>query len=89
METTLQRPDKDCGLGMTNCTGEIDEGFAEILQKENVYGHHYGWEFCGTVWWTGTKFVEVVLRYQSMVGEHYADTLKELMEKVNSEHGYE
>jgi hypothetical protein len=73
---------------MSNCDGEIDKGFAEALQNDYVYGHHYGWEFCGTVWWNGKEFIEVVLRHQSFVGEHRADTLENLMEKVNKEHGY-
>ena len=82
------RPSRDCGLGMSNCDGEIDKGFAEALQNNDAYGHHYGWEFCGSVWWTGKEFIEVVLCYGSFAGEHRADTLEDLMKKVNDEHGW-
>ena len=80
---------EDCGLSISNLDHEVDEGFAEALQGGDVLGHHFGWNFCGTVWWDGKEFVEVVWVYHSVVGERRATSLEDLMRVVNDEFGWE
>lgn len=86
---TLGSCPNEIGLSMSNCGPEIDEGMEDALKNGNNHSGHYGWEFCGTVWWDGHEFVEIVMRYGSEVDEIKAPTLKELMDKVNDKWGYE
>lgn len=86
---TLESCPGEIGLSMSNCGLEIDEGMEEALKNGNNYSNHYGWEFCGTVWWDGHEFAERVMRHWSVVDEVKAPTLKKLMEKVNDKWGWE
>jgi len=83
------QPTDEIDLGMSNADGNIDEGFAEALRQARVFGHHAGWDFCGRVWWDGSRFVEDVYRYRRLVATHRANTLPELMALVNDSWGWE
>ena len=80
-----------CGLGMSNLGGSIDEGFEDALRAEPaaVRGKHYAWNFCGDVYFADGMFHEDVYSYRVLVGSYTAPSLRELMEVVNAEHGYE
>lgn len=80
---------EEIGLGMSNCDGAIDDGFADALQTRHVYGRHSAWHFNGLVWWDGKRFCEQVWRYHSPVAYYEADTLRELMETVNDDYGWD
>jgi hypothetical protein len=77
-------------LGMTNFDHSIDPGLDAAL-REGMKGRHAAWEFNGLVWLderTG-MFCEVVRRYHMVVAAYAAPSLKELMDEVNDEHGWE
>ena len=91
MERTIEKdmpcPETGIDLGMSNFDHKIDSGFAEALKKDQVFGNHMAWDFCGDVWWDGTQFVENIWRYHSIIDTIKADTLQELMELVNDKYG--
>ncbi len=93
MQSTIEKdmpcPETEIKLGMSNLDHEIDPGFAEALKKNQVFGIHSAWNFCGDVWWNGEQFVENVWRFHSIVDTIKADTLQELMEFVNDGYGYD
>ena len=76
-------------LGMTNFDHSIDGGFGGILKSKpnEIFGNHAARNFCGDVFWNGKLFCEKVYCYHGLVGEYTADSLRELMETVNEEHG--
>jgi hypothetical protein len=78
---------RDCGLGMSNYDGQVDDGFADALRGGDVFGHHYAYNFCGRVWWDGNEFVERVKRHWVTIGHHRASTLEDLMREVNGKYG--
>jgi len=75
--------------GMSNFDHEIEDGFEEALRKEpnKVYGSHAGWNFNGSVYFDSEQFVEKVYVHGSIQGEIKANTLEDLMDKVNNEYG--
>jgi len=82
---------REIELGMSNFDCEIEDGFEEALRKEpnKVFGRHAGWNFNGLVHFDGEQFVERVHVYGSMQEEIKADTLKDLMDEVNNEYGWD
>ncbi len=78
-------------LGMSNCMGEIDDGFADALmaQPGKVFGRHAGWEFNAKVWFTGAEFASEVWRYRCYMETITAPTLPDLMKATNEKWGYE
>lgn len=87
----MEPPTKSTALGMTNADHTIDDGFEEALKAGEVYGHHYGWNFCGEVWWDKTLrvFVERVRQYGTVVDVISDSTLEGLMMVVNNKYGSE
>jgi len=75
-------------LGMSNCDHSIDEGLEEALQEGSLC-QYSGWNFCGYVWFEDGRYICQVWCHKSPREEILADTLKELMEDVSSEYGYE
>lgn len=80
---------KEIELGMTNCDLSIDDGFADALKSapNKVFGRHSAWEFNGQVWFADNKFHEEVWRYGTIIATYSENSLEELMETVNSNHG--
>lgn len=76
-------------LGMSNFDHSIDDGLEDALQREPVFCRHSAWEFNGQVWWDGSQFREQVWRYHAPIATYAEDTLRELMETVNDNHGWE
>lgn len=78
-------------LGMSNFDHLVDDGFAEILKKNEgkMWGNHTAWNFCGDVWYENGKFHEQVNVYHVLKGEYEAETLEELMEVVNNIYGWD
>jgi hypothetical protein len=89
MKTTTEEME-ELDLGMSNCFHEIDDGFAEALQARprEVFGRHAGWDFNGRVWFADGEFHEEVWTYGSPRTTISAPTLKDLMEAVNNEYGW-
>ena len=85
----MERPTESTHFGMSNADHTIDDGFEEVLKSGEVYGHHYGWDFCGEVWWYEEKsvFVEQVRQFHIVVDTITAPTLESLMAAVNNEYG--
>jgi len=81
---------REIELGMTNFDGSIDDGLAEALQAEPacVCAPHFGWNFCGRVWFEGGKFHEEVFVYCVPQKVITAETLHDLMGAVCEEFGY-
>jgi hypothetical protein len=75
---------------MTNFDHSIAPGF-EVDLRAGLRGRHSAWEFNGIVWYDASadQFCEIVRRYhvvQAIIGR---PTLRELMEAVNDEYGWE
>jgi hypothetical protein len=79
----------EIALSMSNFDHTVDPGLAEALKAGNVYAQHAAWEFNGEVWFADGLFHEQVFRYHQPVGSYRADTLEELMTRVNDHHGWE
>jgi len=79
----------EIGLEMSNFDHEIDEGMEEALMLEpgRVFGKHAGWNFNGRVYYHDGLFYEQVWVYGSPIETISAETLKDLMIKVNSKYG--
>lgn len=82
-------PSEEVNLSMTNVDHSIDDGLEEALKAGSVFGRHAGWNFNGKVWWDGEQFVEEVWRYRTLVATMRAETLRELMTKVNNDWGWD
>jgi len=82
---TVELPD----LKISNFDHEIPGGLEDVLREQEVYAVHCGWNFNGKVWWDGTQFVEDVWHYRQDVATYRANSLRELIELVNSEWGWE
>lgn len=74
--------------GMSNCYLTIDEGMEKDL-RNGMRSEHCAWHFYGLVWFEDNQFHEEVKQYHRHIATRSADILKELMELVNSEFGYE
>ena len=79
----------ESGHGMSNFDHVIDDGLEADL-RAGLTGHHAAWEFSGVVWFDARlgQFCEAVRRYHALVGVVAAPTLRELMEEVNDEYGW-
>ena len=74
-------------LGMSNFDHEIDSGFEDAIKEESVWGTHSAWDFNGQVYYLNSQFHEDVYRYGCYQETVSADSLKELMKKVNARYG--
>ena len=81
---------KEINLGMSNGDGSIDDGFAEALKEApgEVFGNHYGWNFCGNVYFKDGQFHEEVYIYRVLQEMISAGTLEDLMTDVCDKYGY-
>ena len=87
-ERVLAMPESE--HGMSNFDHAIDEGLEDAL-RSGMTGRHAAWNFNGLVWLddrTG-MFCEVVRRYHVITGVHCAASLKELMDEVSDEYGWD
>lgn len=84
------RPLRDMGEVMTNFDHSIEVG-AEAALQAGSRGVHSARKFNGNVWFEETDglFHEVVHRYHVPVGHFAAPTLRELMQVVNDEWGWD
>ena len=85
----IRLPDdfEEIELGMSNCDGSIDEGFAEALKNKKVFGRYSAWDFNGLVYWLNGKFNTDVWVYGNYRETFSEETLKELMASANAEYG--
>ena len=74
---------------VSNFDHEIPAGLSDELKNNYVFAEHCGWNFFGKIWFADGEFHEQVMRYCSHVATLSAPTLKELVEKVNDEYGYD
>jgi len=72
---------------MTNFDHSIDEKIQAKLMTGKFWANHPAWGFCGDVWFQDGQFHEAVYRYHTFQGVYSANTLRELMEKVNAIYG--
>lgn len=75
-------------LSMSNYDHHIDPGMSDVLKSGSVRGQHFGWNFCGEVWWDSGQFCERVARNGVHVGTYCAPTLESLMSVVNDAWGW-
>ncbi len=75
---------------MSNCFHEIDETVAKLLKKKELFAQYSGWGFCGKVWWNRElkNWCCEIWRYRSHQETVKADSLKELMETVSNDYGW-
>jgi hypothetical protein len=80
---------REIAYAMSNFDYEVDDGMAEALMNEpgQVFGRHAGWNFNGRVYFHDGMFHEQVWVYGSPLETISADTLEDLMKKVNQEYG--
>ena len=76
---------------MSNFDNNIDEGFAEALQANpgKVFGRHAAWDFNGKVWFDEGKFHDEVMVKRLLRKTMSAGSLRELMDVVCDEFGYD
>ena len=84
------RPRPDIDVVMTNLDHSVEEEAEEAL-RGGGRGTHSAWEFNGNVWFEESDdlFHEVVHRHHIPVGHFAAPTLRDLMQVVNDEWGWE
>lgn len=73
---------------MSNFDNEINREVEKTLKSGSYFAQHSAWDFCGYVWWDDNKFKEEVWFYGAHVCTHVAESLEELKESVNNEHGW-
>jgi len=63
----------------------------EEVKESGLTHQHAAYDFCGYVWYDKKEgvFREEVWRYHSLADTKSATTIKELVEMVNDEYGYE
>lgn len=72
---------------MSNFDLEIRPGAAEELRAGGVWGRHSAWNFNGRVWFADDEFNEQVWVYGNPITSYSAQSLEELMQLVNKNHG--
>ncbi len=75
-------------LGMSNFDHEIDSYFEEAIKGKLTFGRHAGRDFNGKVYYLKNQFHEDIWRYHLYQGTLSADSLKQLMKKVNDKYGW-
>lgn len=78
-------------LGMSNFDHSIDVELEEALQKGKSYAQYAGLNFCGYVYWgkEEKKYICEVWQHNTWIETIIANTLKEIMEEVSEQYGYE
>lgn len=79
------------GFDMSNFDHEIDEGMQKhLMSNEGLeYCNHCAMDFCGYVYYQDGVFIEDVFRYGAHIDTITANSLDDLMEKVNNEYGWD
>lgn len=82
---------EDIGHVMSNFDCEIEDWAADKLMADpaRVCGGHAGWNFHGRVWFSDGLFHEEVWCYGTPREVISAPTLRELMEAVNNQYGWD
>ena len=82
---------EDIGPGMTNFDHSIVDGVEDALRARanEVYARYAARNFCARVWFDNSDFVAEVWTYGSPRCLFRADSLKDLMETVSDEFGYD
>lgn len=94
-ETGVRQPPKDFrdlgvfGPGMSNFDHSVDPDAEVLMRSGKVSGRHAAANFNGDVWYEDGLFHECVNVFRVAVAHYSAPTLRELMTKVNDEHGWE
>jgi hypothetical protein len=80
----------DSGLTMSNFNYSADDGLEDAL-RDGQRGTHAAWNFNGLIWFDPAdgQFWERVSRFHVPVATVSAPGLRELMEKVNDEYGWD
>ena len=84
-ETTVTQPPPD----MSNFDGHIPDGLADYVKSGGQGAKHYGWNFCGDLYYRDGKYVEEVFRYHELVATITADNLEALRVEVNEQFGWD
>ena len=89
VDLQVRLPDdfEEIELGMSNCDGSIDKGFAKALKNKKTFGRHSAWDFNGLVYWLSGKFNTDVWVYGSHIETLSEDSLEDLMASANSIYG--
>jgi hypothetical protein len=84
-------PMQELPLGMSNCMGTVDAGFATALQAApaKCFGRHRAWNFNGLVWYEDGRFYEEVYVYRQLRAMLSATTLEDLLHRVNDRFGWD
>ena len=72
---------------MSNFDYQIDEGMESKLREGGTFRRHAAYNFNGVVWFADGLFYEEVWVYRSPRATFTSDSLRCLMEEVNSEFG--
>lgn len=91
MRSKMPKHYKELNKHISDCDGVIPHDLESKLKNERVRSSHVAENFYGFIWWARRKkkFVEEVWRYGSPVDLLEADSLRELMDSVNTIYGEE
>lgn len=73
----------------TNFDFAVDEAIEAKLKTGHYLSGYSGWEFHATIWWDGTQFVGEPFRYHKAMPLHYGATVRELMNSISQQYGYD
>ena len=77
-----------CDITISNANhGLIPDGLEATLKGGGFKTTHYAWDFFGIIWFADGQFYEKVMQYGRHVGSFSADSLHDLVQKVNDEYG--
>lgn len=80
-------PEASCGY--SNFDYLWDDGGRDAVNSGEFFARHAAWNFNGCIWKDLDGYHEEVWVYHQHVATVDAETLDDLIEKVNSEYGYE
>lgn len=80
----------ECGMDdiMSNFDHSIADGIAEHIKGKPLFSRYAGWNFNGQVWWDGAWNCDVYV-YGSCLKTVRAETLREIMDSVCAEFGFD
>jgi len=75
----------------SNFDHELDNKVVKLVETHpnKLYAQHAAWNFCGYVWFNGQQWKEEVWQWNSPVEILVADTIKNLIDSVNAQYGYD
>ena len=74
---------------MSNSDHEIDEEIAQKIKGKKLTAYYSGWNFHGTVWWENGQWHCEIWQYRSHNATYSAKTLKQLMEDISFDYGWD